>query len=65
MLIRFVEIVREEGYICSRLDSVTPGYLQTITRSGEAELAPVWHIETDAGALLIDAETGRAEDRLS
>ncbi len=65
VLIRFVEIVREEGYICSRLDSVTPGYLQTITRSGEAELAPVWHIETDAGALLIDAESGSAENRLS
>ena len=59
VLLRFVEIVRSEGYICSRLDSVQPGYLMTVTRSGEAELAPVWRIETDAGPLMIDAETGR------
>ena len=58
-LIRFVEIVRSEGYICSRLESVQPGYLMTVTRSGEADLAPVWRIETDAGPLMIDAETGR------
>lgn len=59
VLLRFVEIVRDEGYICSRLDSVRPGYLMTVTRSGEAELAPVWRLETDAGLLMIDAETGR------
>lgn len=59
VLLRFMEIVRSEGYICSRLDSVRPGYLMTVTRSGEAELAPVWRIETDAGPLMIDAETGR------
>ena len=65
VLIRFVEIVRNEGYICSRIDAVTPGYVQTVTRSGEAELTPIWQIETDAGALLIDAETGKADVRLS
>ena len=65
VLIRFVELVREEGYICSRIDLVSPGYLQTVTRSGEMVLTPVWRIETDAGAFLIDAETGKAESRLS
>jgi len=59
VLLRFVEIVRDEGYICTRLDSVQPGYLMTVTRSGEAELTPVWRLETDAGPLMIDAETGR------
>ena len=65
VLLRFVELVRDEGYICSRIETVTPGYLQTVTRSGETELAPVWRIETDAGAFLIDAESGRAVNRLS
>ncbi len=65
VLIRFMEIVRNEGYICSRIEDVTPGYVQTVTRSGEAELTPIWKIETDAGALLIDAETGKTDVRLS
>ena len=65
VLIRFVELVRDEGYICSRIDSVVPGYLQTVTRSGEAVLSPIWRIDTDAGAFYIDAESGKAERRLS
>ena len=64
-LLRFVEIVRSEGYICSRLLGVEPGYLMTVTRSGEAELAPVWRIETDTGVLMIDAESGKVENRLT
>ena len=63
VLLRFVEIVREEGFICSRIDSVAPGYLQSVTRSGEATLSPVWRIETDTGAFLINAKTGKAENR--
>lgn len=58
VLIRFLELVREGGYICSRIDAVESGYLQTVVRSGETELAPVWRIVTDAGAFLIDAATG-------
>ncbi len=65
VLMRFMEIVRNEGYICSRIDALSPGYVQTVTRSGEAVLNPVWRIETDAGALLIDAETGSTDVRLS
>ena len=65
VLIRFLTIVREEGYICSRIESLAPGYIQTVTRSGVAELTPVWRIETDAGALVIDAESGKVEERLS
>lgn len=65
ILLRFIEIIRSEGFICSRIDSVEPGYLMSVTRSGEAELTPVWRIGTDAGALMIDAETGRLENRLT
>ena len=65
VLVRFLSIVRDEGFICSHIESVTPGYLQTVARSGEAELAPVWRIVTDTGVLMIDAETGKTEGRLS
>ena len=65
VLLRFIEIVRSEGFICSRIDSVEPGYLMSVTRSGEAELTPVWRIGTDAGALMINAETGKTENRLT
>ena len=65
VLLRFIEIVRSEGFICSQINGMQPGYLMSVTRSGEAELTPVWRIETDAGALMIDAETGKTENRLT
>ena len=58
VLIRFLDLVGEGGYVCSRIDAVEPGYLQSVLRSGETALAPVWRIVTDAGAFLIDAATG-------
>ena len=65
VLIRFMEIVRDEGYICSRIDAVEPAYLQSVLRSGETAMTPVWRIRTDAGAFLIDAESGKTENRLT
>ena len=58
-LLRFVEIVRTEGYICSQVDSVEAGYTMTVTRSGVSELSPVWRIVTDTGPVLIDAGSGK------
>ena len=60
-LLRFVELVKQDGIICSRLDAVRPGYLQTVLVSGESTLSPVWRIETDTGVFLINAETGVME----
>ena len=61
VLMRFVEIVRSEGFICSRLDALTPGYLMSVAVSGESTLTPVWHIETDTGDLYVNALNGRTE----
>lgn len=60
-LLRFVELVKQDGIICSHLDAVQPGYLQTVVVSGESTLSPVWRIETDTGVFLINAETGVME----
>ncbi len=61
ILVRFLEIVRSEGFICSTLRTLTPGYLMSVTVSGESTLTPVWHIETDTGDLYLNALTGAAE----
>ena len=61
VLMRFAEIVRSEGFICSRLDALTPGYLMSVTVSGECTLTPVWHIETDTGELYVNALNGKTE----
>lgn len=60
-LIRFLEIIRSEGLICSRLDALTPGYLMNVTVSGESTLTPVWRIRTDTGELYINALSGKTE----
>lgn len=60
-LMSFVKIVNEEGIICSRIDSIQAGYLQSVQVSGESLLVPVWRLETDAGVVLINAETGKLE----
>ena len=54
-------VVNEEGIICSRIDSIQAGYLQSVQVSGESLLVPVWRLETDAGVVLINAETGKLE----
>ena len=60
-VLRFVELVKQDGIVCSSLDAVRPGYLQTVVVSGESTLSPVWRIETDTGVFLIHADTGIME----
>ena len=57
VLIRFLAGVNEGGYICGRIDSMTPGYLLSGT-ARPVELTPVWRIDTDSGSYYVDAYTG-------
>lgn len=61
VLLRFVELVNNEGYICSRLENLRAGYIMSVAVSGESTLTPVWRIETDTGTVLINAFTGGVE----
>ena len=61
VLLRFAELTKSEGIICSRLLECRPGYLLSVVVSGENTLTPVWQIRTDAGTFLINAETGKLE----
>lgn len=60
-LLRFLELVGSEGIICSRLESLTPGYLMHVSVSGESTLTPVWRIATDTGEHYLNARTGQTE----
>lgn len=57
VLMRFLSSVSEGGSVCSRIESMAPGYLTS--GSGRAvQLNPVWRILTDTGAYYVDAVTG-------
>ena len=58
---RFVEVVEQEGLVCSRLLGVDVGYFATVTLSGESTLTPLWHFATDSGDVYINALTGKTE----
>ena len=57
-LLRFLTLVKREGIICSRLEGLYPGYVMSVTVSGESVLTPVWRIVTDTTELYLDALTG-------
>lgn len=61
-MMRFLEIVRDEGFICSRIDTVEAGYFLSVSVSGISTLSPVWHISTDTGELYINAVSGKIEN---
>lgn len=57
ILVRFLEGVNAGGYVCSRIDAMTPGYLSS-GNSRQVQLTPVWRFDTDAGIYYVDALTG-------
>lgn len=60
-MMRFIEIVHDEGYICSKVKSVETGYFMSVSVSGECILTPVWRIETDTNVFHINAVSGKLE----
>lgn len=57
VLMRFLSSVSEGGSVCSRIESMSPGYL-TSGSGRSVQLNPVWRILTDTGAYYVDAVTG-------
>ena len=52
------------GDVCSRIESITPGYV-TSAGTGPSALTPVWYIATDTRNYRLDTLTGelsRAEE---
>jgi hypothetical protein len=61
LLMRFLRVVREGGYVCTKISAISPGYSMNDAASNDAVLVPVWRIETDAGAYYINGITGKEE----
>lgn len=61
VMLRFVEAVSEQGFVCSSLSALDPGYIFSVAVSGEGTLNPVWRFTTDTGEIYINAVTGRVE----
>ena len=61
VLMRFVEVVGEQGFVCSSLNELEAGYVFSVTVSGEGTLIPVWRFGTDTGDVYINALTSRVE----
>lgn len=50
------ELSRGEGYVCSQILRMYPGYVHSGT--GTVTLTPAWFIETDTWRFVVDGETG-------
>lgn len=57
-LIRFYHGLTGMGDVCSRIDSITQGYVGGNYSPGPSALIPVWQIATDTGTYLLDTITG-------
>lgn len=64
-LMRFLGVMEEEGYVCSRIESVQAGYIMSVTMPGECSLRPVWRVDTDTGSVYINAVSGIIETLLT
>jgi len=60
-LVRFLSESNRRGHVCTAVEAISPGYVMSVTVSGDCILDPVWHIETDTEEFTMNAETGRLE----
>lgn len=58
-LARFLEELNQEGYVCSQVREVYPGY--SLSGSTAVTLSPTWYVETDAWPwrFAVDGVTGQ------
>lgn len=57
-LFRFYHGLTAMGDVCSRIDSITQGYIGATYSPGPSLLLPVWQITTDTGTYLLNTVTG-------
>lgn len=57
-LIRFYHGLTSMGDVCSRIDSITQGYVGSNYSPGPSSLIPVWQVVTDTGSYLLDTVSG-------
>lgn len=57
ILIRFLSGLSQNGFVCSQIEAMDPGYRANGTVR-TAQLLPVWRIQTDSGNYYVDALSG-------
>ncbi|MBR4098929.1 MAG: hypothetical protein IKK44_02945 [Clostridium sp.] len=57
-LVRFMTGLDQMGDVCSRIDSIIPGYVSVASLTGTMTLTPVWYINTDTGGYQLDVTSG-------
>jgi hypothetical protein len=60
LLMHFLRTAGEDGRV-SEITGLRCGYFIRGSASGEAELIPVWRVETDAGDFYLNGFTGKKE----
>lgn len=58
ILVQFLAGINEGGYVCSRIDDMTAGYLTSSNTTRQIQLTPVWRFLTDTGTYYVNAVTG-------
>lgn len=61
VLMRFIELVRSEGHVCSEITRLEICYLLRSSASGEGSLIPLWRVSTDGEEFYFNAITGHSE----
>lgn len=61
ILMRFIDLINTEGYVCSEISSLTTCFTINDTAPGGVVLVPIWKIETDSGDYYINGLTGGPE----
>lgn len=62
LLVRFVSELKQSGFACSEIRTITQGYVySTGGLSSQSKLMPVWRIETDQKTHLLNCVTGKLE----
>lgn len=55
-LLRLLEAMSKEGYVCSQITDMYSGY--AVSGGTTVTLSPVWYVETDTYRFAVDAYTG-------
>lgn len=58
ILVQFLAGINEGGYVCSRIDDMTAGYLASSGTTRQVQLTPVWRFVTDTGTYFVNGVTG-------
>lgn len=61
VIMRFLEIMKNSGYVCKEINDIDYCYKLDVTSGDEGTLVPLWHFTTDIGDFYINGTTGKEE----